>query len=347
MLYVQGGVGPVGSTPLPFPAPHRPAPVMSDTAPSPARAADQPAVWPDYLQLLKPRVMSLVVFTGLTGLVCAGQPMNPVLAAVAVLCIAVGAGASGALNMAFDHDIDARMRRTRARPVAAGRVYRGDAAAFGLVLSLLSVSLMGLAVNWLAAGLLAFTIVFYAVVYTLWLKRSTPQNIVIGGAAGALPPVIGWAAASGTAPWEAWLLFAIIFVWTPPHFWALALYSSEDYAKVGVPMMPVARGPASTRRQIFAYSLVLAPLGVVPALIGLGGPVYAAVSVAGGALFVLLAWRLLRSRAGEAADPRGEGALYDVKAAARTARDLFAFSILYLFLLFAALLGERLAGAWS
>jgi protoheme IX farnesyltransferase len=313
-------------------------------ASAPARAA-QPAVWPDYLQLLKPRVMSLVVFTGLTGLICAGAPMDPVLAAVAVMCIAVGAGASGALNMAFDHDIDALMRRTRGRPVAAGRVDRGDAAAYGLVLSILSVMLMGLAVNWLAAGLLAFTIVFYAVVYTLWLKRSTPQNIVIGGAAGALPPVIGWAAAAGEAPWQAWLLFAIIFVWTPPHFWALALYSSEDYAKAGVPMMPVAKGARSTRRQIFAYSLVLAPLAVVPAAIGLGGPVYAAVSIGGGALFVLLAWRLLRSCAGEAPDPRENGRLYDVKAGAKAARDLFAYSILYLFVLFAALLGERLAGA--
>lgn len=304
-----------------------------------------PAAPSDYVQLLKPRVMSLVVFTGLTGLVCADVAMNPVLAAVAVLCIAVGAGASGALNMAYDSDIDALMRRTRGRPVAAGRVQRSEAAAFGGVLSLLSVMFMGMAVNWLAASLLAFTILFYAVVYTVWLKRRTPQNIVIGGAAGALPPVIGWAAATGTAPVEAWLLFAIIFVWTPPHFWALALYSSEDYAKAGVPMMPNAKGPASTRRQIFLYSLVLAPLAFAPSLIGLGGPVYAGVSGLGGAAFIALAWRVLRSGAGEAPDPREDGRLYDVKAGAKSARDLFAFSILYLFLLFAALLGERLAGA--
>ena len=320
---------------------------MTDAPADPVAAAQQaapPAVWPDYLQLLKPRVMSLVVFTGFTGLICAGAPMNPVLAAVAVACIAVGAGASGALNMAFDHDIDAQMRRTRGRPVAAGRVNRGDAAAYGSVLSLLSVGLMGLAVNWLAAGLLAFTILFYAVIYTMWLKRSTPQNIVIGGAAGALPPVIGWAAASGAAPWEAWLLFAIIFVWTPPHFWALALYSSEDYARVGVPMMPVVKGAPSTRRQIMAYSLVLVPLALTPAFIGLGGWLYASVAGLGGALFLLLALRLLRSRAGEAPDPREDGRLYDVKAGAKAARDLFAFSILYLFLLFAALLAEQLAG---
>jgi protoheme IX farnesyltransferase len=305
-----------------------------------------PAAPADFVQLLKPRVMSLVVFTGFTGLVCAGEPMNPLLAAVAVLCIAVGAGASGALNMAFEGELDARMRRTRGRPVAAGRVDKDEAAMFGGVLSLLSVVLMGMAVNWLAAGLLAFTIVFYAVVYTQWLKRRTPQNIVWGGAAGAFPPVIGWAAATGTAPAEAWLLFAIIFVWTPPHFWALALYSSEDYAKAGVPMMPVVKGAPSTRRQIFGYSLVMAPLGVTPALVGLGGPVYAAVSVLGGAAFLGLAWRLLRSRAGEAADPREDGSLYDVKAGAKTARDLFAFSILYLFCSFAALLGERLSGLW-
>jgi protoheme IX farnesyltransferase len=318
---------------------------MTDAVLIAATRTAPPAAWGDYVQLLKPRVMSLVVFTGFTGLVCAGQPMSPVLAAIAVLCIAVGAGASGALNMAFDSDIDGQMRRTRGRPVAAGRVDRGEAATFGVVLSLFSVMLMGMAINWVAAGLLAFTILFYALIYTMWLKRSTPQNIVIGGAAGAFPPVIGWAAATGTAPFEAWLMFAIIFIWTPPHFWALALYSSEDYAKAGVPMMPVVKGPASTRRQIMAYSLVLVPLAMTPAFIGLGGAVYASVAGLGGAVFLLLALRLLRSRAGEAGDPREDGSLYDVKAGAKTARDLFAFSILYLFLLFAALLGERLTGA--
>jgi protoheme IX farnesyltransferase len=201
-----------------------------------------PARWQDFVQLMKPRVMSLVVFTAVTGLVCADHPIHPVLAAVAVLCIAVGAGASGALNMWYDADIDAKMRRTRGRPVPAGRVQGADALALGVILSLFSVMLLGMAVNWLAAGLLAFTILFYAVVYTMWLKRSTPQNIVIGGLAGALPPVIGWAAATGSVPLNAWLLCAIIFMWTPPHFWALSLYTSEDYAKAGVPMMPVTAG---------------------------------------------------------------------------------------------------------
>jgi len=202
---------------------------------------------------------------------------------------------------------------------------------------------MGMALNWLAAGLLAFTIAFYAVVYTMWLKRFTPQNIVIGGAAGALPPVIGWAAASGQAPLNAWLLFLIIFLWTPPHSWALALYTSSDYAKAGVPMMPVARGAASTRRQILLYSLLFVPAALLPSFTGLGGPLYLVVSAAGGALFLLLAARVALSRVGDEADPRRQG-LYDVKPDARPARNLFAFSILYLFALFAALLAERLFG---
>src|SRR6201996_1876928 len=204
-----------------------------------------PARWQDFLQLLKPRVMSLVVFTGLTGLVCANHPIQPFLGAVAILCVAVGAGASGALNMWYDSDIDAKMRRTRGRPVPAGRVQGADALALGVVLSLFSVMLMGMALNWLAAGLLAFTIFFYAVVYTVWLKRSTAQNIVIGGLAGALPPVIGWAAASGTAPLNAWLLCGIIFFWTPPHFWALSLTTGDDYERAGVPMLPVVAGAAA------------------------------------------------------------------------------------------------------
>ncbi len=299
-----------------------------------------PSGWRDYFALGKPRVMSLVVFTGLAGLACADRPMNPVLAATAILCIAVGAGAAGALNMAFDEDIDAVMRRTRGRPVAAGRIARGDAAAFGGVLALFSVMLMGLAVNYLAAALLLFTIVFYALVYTVWLKRATPQNIVIGGAAGALPPVIGWAAATGTTPLNAWLLFLIIFLWTPPHFWALALNSGGDYQKAGVPMMPVVRGAKSTRRQIVVYSLLLAVVGVAPAFTGMGGFAYLAASVGGGALFVLLAVRLWRSRAGEAALPGPDG-LYSVKPGAKAARDLFAFSILYLSGLFAVLLIEH------
>jgi protoheme IX farnesyltransferase len=312
------------------------------TAHTTPRAA---ARWQDFLQLLKPRVMSLVIFTALTGLVCAPERINPILAAVAVLCIAVGAGASASLNMWYDADIDAKMRRTRGRPVPAGRVQGADALALGVVLSLFSVMLMGMALNWLAAGLLAFTIVFYAVVYTMWLKRWTAQNIVIGGLAGALPPVIGWAAATGAAPLNAWLLCAIIFMWTPPHFWALSLYTSEDYAKAGVPMMPVVKGAASTRLQILAYSLLLIPLCVAPAFTGLGGATYLAVSGLGGLVFLLLAWRLYRSHAGEAADPRNDDGLYDVRAGARDARNLFAFSILYLSLLFATLLAEHLAGA--
>jgi protoheme IX farnesyltransferase len=289
--------------------------------------------------------MSLVVFTALTGLVCADRPINPILAGVAILCIAVGAGASGALNMWYDADIDAKMRRTRGRPVPSGKVQGADALALGIVLSLFSVMLMGMALNWLAAGLLAFTIVFYALVYTVWLKRSTAQNIVIGGLAGALPPVIGWAAAAGSAPLNAWLLCAIIFFWTPPHFWALSLYTSEDYAKAGVPMMPVVAGAPSTRRQILGYSLLVVPLCLAPAFTGLGGMAYLGVAAAGGAVFLLLAWRLFRSRAGEAIGERNSDGLYDVRAGAKDARNLFAFSILYLALIFATLLAEHLMGA--
>jgi heme o synthase len=303
-----------------------------------------PARWQDFVQLMKPRVMSLVVFTALTGLVCAGHPVHPVLAAVAILCIAVGAGASGALNMWYDADIDAKMRRTRGRPVPAGRVQGADALALGVVLSMFSVMLMGMALNWLAAGLLAFTIFFYAVVYTVWLKRFTAQNIVIGGLAGALPPVIGWAAATGTAPLNAWLLCAIIFMWTPPHFWALSLYTSEDYKKAGVPMMPLIAGAGSTRRQILIYSLLFTPLCLAPAFTGLGGIAYLGVAALGGVVFLLLAWRLFRSRAGESGGQRNDDGLYDVRAGAKDARNLFAFSILYLTLLFATLLAEHLMG---
>jgi protoheme IX farnesyltransferase len=312
---------------------------MTDAAATAAQPA-APARWQDYVALLKPRVMSLVVFTALTGLVCARVPMNPVLATVAILCITVGAGASASLNMWFDADIDARMRRTRHRPVPSGRVQGADALALGVVLSLFSVGMMGLAINLLAAGLLAFTIVFYAVIYTMWLKRLTPQNIVIGGLAGALPPVIGWAAASGSVPLNAWLLCAIIFLWTPPHFWALSLYTTGDYAKAGVPMMPVVRGAASTRCQILAYSVIFLAAALAPAFTGLGGAVYLAVSGVGGLIFLGLAVRLCFSRAGDAVDERADG-LYDVKPGAKHARNLFAFSIAYLALLFAALLMER------
>ncbi len=321
---------------------------MTTTMTPAADAASIPAAArsSDYLALLKPRVMSLVVFTALTGLLCAGRPMDPWLAMVAILCIAVGAGGAGALNMAFDADIDAVMRRTRRRPIPAGRVQAADAQALGATLSLFSVAMMALAVNVLAAGLLAFTIAFYVLVYTLWLKRRTPQNIVIGGLAGALPPAVGWAAASGSAPFNAWLLVAIIFVWTPPHFWALSLYTTGDYAKAGVPMMPVVRGVKSTQRQILAYCLVLAPLAVVPAFTGLGGPLYLAVAAGGGLVLLALAIRLAFVRAPEAGALRPGQAetLYEVRPQARPARDVFAVSILYLFGLFAALLVERLAG---
>ncbi len=292
----------------------------------PVAGAVAPARWQDYVVLLKPRVMSLVIFTALTGLVCANAPLNPVLAGTSILCIAVGAGASGALNMWFDADIDAKMRRTRNRPVPGGRVQGADALALGLTLSLFAVGLLGVAVNVLAAALLGFTIFFYAVVYTMWLKRSTPQNIVIGGLAGALPPAVGWAAASGTAPLNAWLMVAIIFFWTPPHFWALSLTTGDDYERAGVPMLPVAKGEPATRLQILLYSLALVPLALAPAFTGLGGAAYLAIAAFGGAAFVGLATRLF------------------VKKDKADAKRLFGFSILYLFSLFAALLVEHLAG---
>ena len=294
----------------------------------------------DYFQLLKPRVMSLVLFTALTGLAVSPVRMNPFLAFVAILCIALGAGSAGALNMALEGETDALMRRTRLRPVAAGRITKSDALAFGGVLAVLSVLTMVLAIGWLPGGLLALTIAYYVIFYTMILKRRTPQNIVIGGAAGALPPVIGWAAATGNAPWPAWVLFAIIFLWTPPHSWALALYTTEDYANAGIPMMPVVKGARSTRLQILLYSLVMAPVACVPAFIGLGGIIYGVVSIVGGGIFLYLALRVFLSRAGD--HPQGgEASLYDVKKEALAARNLFAFSILYLTLLFATLLIEH------
>lgn len=282
-----------------------------------------------YFALLKPRVMSLVVFTALVGMIAAvrdGAAIHPALAAISLLAIAVGAGASGALNMWWDADIDAVMSRTVSRPIPQGFVPKTEAAGFGLLLSALAVALLGLASNYVAAALLAFTIFFYVVVYSMWLKRSTPQNIVIGGAAGALPPVVAWAAASGSTPLDAWILFAIIFLWTPPHFWALALYREGDYARAGVPMMPNIAGEESTKRQIFLYSVVVAISGIAPYLTGLGGIVYLAMSSAFGAGFLMLAWRVLKS------PPRSKEA----------PKQLFAFSILYLFALFAALLIEDL-----
>src|SRR6266478_9900833 len=248
---------------------------MTDLATSPlSTTAATPAVG-DYVALLKPRVMSLVVFTGFVGLYLAPGHLHPVLAVIAVLCIAVGAGAAGAINMWYDRDIDALMRRTRSRPLPAGRMAPGDALGFGCVLAAASVLVMGVGINWPAAALLALTIAFYVFVYTIWLKRRTPQNIVIGGAAGALPPLIGWAAVTGDIGWGALALFAIIFFWTPPHFWALSLYSAGQYAAAGVPMLPVVAGPRETKRQMLLYTLVLWPVSVAPWFLGLAGPVYA------------------------------------------------------------------------
>ncbi|MER9060645.1 heme o synthase [Mesorhizobium sp. M0012] len=280
----------------------------------------------DFFALLKPRVMSLVVFTAFVGMVAAPVTINPLLAVIAILAIAIGAGASGALNMWYDADIDAVMTRTAGRPVPAGRIRPGEALSFGLVLSVLSVMTLGVLVNWLAASLLAFTIFFYAVIYTMWLKRWTPQNIVIGGAAGAIPPVIGWAAVTGSVSLESLVLFLVIFLWTPPHFWALALFKSEDYAKAGIPMMPNVAGQASTRRQIFAYALVLAPVGVLPWVLGFTTPVYGIVALLLGAGFVWYAWKVLQ--------------MADDDRAMKPAKALFGYSLLYLFAIFAAYLGD-------
>jgi heme o synthase len=284
----------------------------------------------DYFELLKPRVMSLVVFTALVGIVRAPDQLHPVLTFAALLCIAIGAGAAGALNMWWDADIDARMSRTAKRPIPAGRVEPGEALSFGLVLSIGSVLMLGLFAGLLAAALLAFTIFFYAVVYTMWLKRWTPQNIVIGGAAGAFPPMIGWAAVTGSISLESILLFLIIFFWTPPHFWALALLKKEDYARAGVPMLPNVAGEGETRRQILIYSLILAPLGVSPWVLGYAGLAYGVASAALGLIFVALAFEIWRNRS--------------AAASASASRKLFAYSILYLFLLFAILLVEPLVG---
>jgi protoheme IX farnesyltransferase len=281
----------------------------------------------DYLALLKPRVMFLVVFTALVGLVIAPGQAHPLIAFTALLCIAIGAGASGALNMWYDADIDAKMARTSDRPIPSGRIAPHEALAFGATLAAGSVFVMGVLVNWLSAGLLAFTILFYAVVYTMWLKRWTAQNIVIGGAAGAFPPMIGWAATTGGIGFESILLFLIIFFWTPPHFWALSLIRADEYALAGIPMLPVVAGPAETKRQILLYSLVLMPIGAAPWLFGYVGLFYGTMSLVGGALMILLSINLWRARPEAATD--------------RAAKHLFAFSVLYLFLLFAVLLVEQ------
>jgi protoheme IX farnesyltransferase len=280
----------------------------------------------DFAALLKPRVMSLVVFTGFAGLALAPGHLHPVIALVALLCIALGAGASGAINMWYDADIDAVMSRTRSRPIPAGRVSANDALGFGTALAAGSVAMMGLFVNWVAAGLLALTIAFYIFIYTMWLKRRTAQNIVIGGAAGAFPAMIGWAAVTGDIGLLPVLLFAIVFMWTPPHFWALALYRSDDYRKAGVPMLPVVAGAAATRRQIVLYSALLWPLTLTPTIFGVAGLLYGAGAFLLGGIFMAMAVQVLRTDA------------------AKPAMRLFGYSILYLFLLFALLLAEAALG---
>jgi heme o synthase len=281
----------------------------------------------DYFALLKPRVMWLVVFTAAIGMLLAPGGIDPILGAIVILCIAVGAGGSGALNMWYDAEIDAVMSRTANRPIPAGRVSRNDALALGLICSAFSVATLGLAANWLAAGLLAFTIFFYAVIYTMWLKRATPQNIVIGGAAGAFPPMIGWAAVTGTVSIESCVLFLIIFLWTPPHFWALALYKQGDYGAAGIPMLPNVAGEAATKLQILLYSLVLAASTFAPVYLGFAGTIYGIVAAVTGASLIVLAWRLFRTRE-------------DVPMR-RAARTLFTYSLSYLFLVFLALLTDR------
>jgi protoheme IX farnesyltransferase len=297
---------------------------MTDNMTLPAVSTAMPR---DYFNLLKPRVMSLVVFTAFVGLYVAPGQISPVLAAIAVLAIAIGAGASGALNMWYDSDIDAVMGRTAERPIPSGRIAPSEALAFGIVLAAFSVATLGLLINWLSAALLAFTIFFYAVVYTMWLKRWTPQNIVIGGAAGAIPPVIGWAAVTGSVALEPLVLFLIIFLWTPPHFWALALFKAADYGRANVPMMPNVAGIRSTQTQIFVYSILLAVSGLLPFALGYNGPVYGAAALVLGGLFVRHAWAVYRM------DPADKAMV--------PAKKLFGYSILYLFALFAVLLGER------
>ena len=293
---------------------------LDDPRPSEAMAGD-------YFALLKPRVMRLVVFTALVGMLAAPVSIGWVEGTIAILAIAIGAGGSGALNMWWDADIDAIMSRTDSRPVPSGRVAPGEALGFGLALSVLSVAVLGLLVNWAAAGWLAFTILFYAVVYSMWLKRATPQNIVIGGAAGAFPPIVGWVAATGTLSWEPVAMFAIIFFWTPPHFWALALFKRLDYSEAGVPMLPVVAGVRATQHQILIYSVLLALIALAPIVLVSGGPafgpIYAVAAIALNAVFLHRAWAVWRMEADDAAMV--------------PAKRLFMFSLLYLFALFAAL----------
>jgi len=300
---------------------------------APSAATDQLGAAPaasvaDYFEILKPRVMSLVVFTGWVGLVLAPGHLHPVLAMVAVLCITIGAGAAGAINMWYERDIDRMMRRTAGRPLPTGRMTPGEALGFGAVLGVGAVVVMGLAVNYVAAALLALTIAFYVFVYTIWLKRRTPQNIVIGGAAGAFPPMIGWAAVTGDVGWGAIALFAIIFFWTPPHFWALSLYRAGDYAAAGVPMLPVVAGPGETKRQMLLYTLVLWPVACAPWLLGIAGALYAAGAMLLSAAFTGSAIVVCRDTTDHAA------------------RRMFSFSLLYLILIFNLLLVDHMSRGW-
>jgi heme o synthase len=287
-----------------------------------------PADWRDFVALTKPRVMSLVVFTGLCGLLVAPVQLPLVLGFTAILCIALGAGACGALNQWYEADLDGKMRRTAKRPLPAGRMERQAALHFGIGLGIFSVLLMGLATNWLAAALLAMSILFYVIVYTVWLKPRTAQNIVIGGAAGAFPPLIGWAAATGHVATLPLLLFAIIFLWTPPHFWALSLFVRSDYAAAGIPMLPVVAGVQSTRRQILLYSLPMAVAAVAPWWLGLAGPVYGVCAGILSIVFLVLAARVAANRA---TDPK----------AMEAEKHLFAYSVFYLFALFTVLVADR------
>ncbi len=300
------------------------------SAPTPPPYPAMPADWRDFFALTKPRVMTLVIFTGLCGLLTAPERIHPMLAFAAILCIAIGAGGAAALNQWWEADIDAGMKRTAKRPLPSGRMERTQARDFGIMLSVASVGIMGLAIGWLAAAILAVSIVYYAVLYTIWLKPRTPQNIVIGGGAGAFPPMIGWVAATGDITAMPVLLFAIIFMWTPPHFWALALFVKTDYEAVGIPMLPVVAGEAATRRQILIYAVILLPLSIAPWWIGGTGWIYGASAAVLSGLFLLLSAQVGLRRAQE-----GDGM--------RPEKRLFAFSILYLFALFAMLVVDRFA----
>ena len=302
--------------------------IAAETAAGPAPGTAF-ADWRDYFALLKPRVMTLVIFTAFCAMIAAPGTMHPFLAFTGILCIAVAAGAAGALNQWYEADIDAVMKRTVKRPLPAGKLGKDEALAFGVILGTGSVAIMGLALNWVAALWLAISILFYVIVYTMWLKRRTPQNIVIGGAAGAFPVICGWAAVTGDTPLLAWILFAIIFLWTPPHFWALALFMEADYSKAGVPMLPVTHGLANTRRQILGYSALLVPVTIAPPLLGLTGWAYGGTAVTLGAMFLWMAAKVARNTA-------------DAPAGMGPEKQLFKFSLLYLACLFGALVADRL-----